>query len=185
MQPSNNFIFTGGSSDPLLNPGRGYDLNGQLDEINRLQEMIQQKQQFLQNAKEQVTRQQQAQAQTRKSQTPIWDEIDSITQSMSDKEFEIISNNEEFIESNNKILAILQSAYMEMMRPIVEGSQKGKDALESHLTLVRRLKKSASKEVDKEMSDFKEYTEKYSDMPYSEYLKMKKDKQSKGNGGKK
>lgn len=177
MQPSNNFIFTGGA-DPLLNPGRSYDLNGQLDEINRLQAMIQEKQQFLQNAKEQVTRQQQVQAHSQKSQTPIWDEIDSITQSMSDKEFEIISNNEEFIESNNNILTILQGAYMEMMRPVVERSQKGKDALESHLTLIKRLKKTASKEVDKEISDFKEYTEKYSDMPYAEYIKMKKEKQS-------
>ena len=35
--------------------------------------------------------------------------------------------------------------------------------------------------LNKEMEDFKEYTEKYSDMPYAEYQKMKRTKK----GGKK
>ena len=99
---------------------------------------------------------------------------------MTDKEFEIVTNNEEFIESQNMIMSILQAKYMQMMRPVVEGSKEGKDALENHLTLVKRLRKSAATEVDKEINDFQEYKEKYSDIPYSEYQKMKRQK-----GGKK
>jgi hypothetical protein len=41
---------------------------------------------------------------------------------------------------------------------------------------VKRLKKSASKEVDNEIAEFKEYKEKYSDMPYNEFVKMKRKK---------
>ena len=106
--------------------------------------------------------------------------VESIVSAMTDKEFEIVTNNEEFIESQNMIMSILQAKYMQMMRPVVEGSKEGKDALENHLTLVKRLRKSAATEVDKEINDFQEYKEKYSDIPYSEYQKMKRQK-----GGKK
>jgi hypothetical protein len=61
-----------------------------------------------------------------------------------------------------------------MLRPIIEKSQEGKDALDNHLTITKRIKKSASKVVDSELSDFQEYKSKYSNMPYDEYLKMKK-----------
>ena len=70
----------------------------------------------------------------------------------------------------------MQATQLAQLRPIIEGSQQGKDALERHLTLVKRLKKSAEDEVNKELEDFKEYTEKYSDMPYADYQKMKRSK---------
>ena len=66
-------------------------------------------------------------------------------------------------------------------RTVCPLARQGKDALEKHLTLIKRLKKSAEAEVSKELEDFKEYTEKYSDMPYAEYQKMKNSKK----GGKK
>jgi hypothetical protein len=64
---------------------------------------------------------------------------------------------------------------MEMMRPIIENSEKGKEALDAHLTLVKRLKKAAHSEVTKQMADFKEYMEKYSNMTYADYQKMKRE----------
>lgn len=117
---------------------------------------------------------QQAQ-QPQKSQTPVWDEIDSIMQGLSDKEFELVSNDEEWIESNNRILALIQSTQLQMLRPIIEQSKEGKDALDNHLTITKRIRKSASKVVDEELNDFQEYKTKYSNMPYDEYLKMKRE----------
>ena len=70
-------------------------------------------------------------------------------------------------------MAILQEKYLAMMKPIVENSKEGKEALENHLMLVKKLKKTASKEVDNEINEFKEYKEKYADISYAEYLKMK------------
>lgn len=107
------------------------------------------------------------------SRTPVWDEIDSIMNGLSEKEFEIVSQNEEWVESNNKLLALIQAAQLQMLKPIIESSPEGKDALDNHLTITKRIRKSASKVVDEELNDFKEYREKYSDMPYAEYLKMK------------
>jgi hypothetical protein len=118
--------------------------------------------------------QQQAQ-QPQQSRTPIWDEIDSICSGMSEKEFAIVSENDEFRESQDHIAAIIQQAQLEMLRPVIENSQQGRDALERHLTLVKRLKKTASKEVDDELNDFKEYREKYAHMTYEDYSKMKRE----------
>jgi len=60
------------------------------------------------------------------------------------------------------------------MRPRVENTKDGKDALEKHLTLVKRLKKSAADEVNKKYSMLDEYMEKYSDMSFKDYMEMKK-----------
>lgn len=166
MQPSNNIFI--GSGDPLLGGNANYSIESRLEEINKLKTLLSQKEQNLEQMKTQIPQTQQL------SRTPVWDEIDSIIQGLNDDEYEIISNNDEFIESNKNIAAIMQASYMEMMRPIVEGTQKGKDALESHLTLVKRLRKSATAEANKQMANFKEYTEKYSHMTYDDYLKMKK-----------
>lgn len=114
------------------------------------------------------------------SQSPVWDEVDALWDGMTEKEREIIASTEEFQESSNHITMILNEQYMAMMRPVVEQSQAGKDALDNHLTLLKRLRKSAQKEADAELDDFKEYKEKYSDMPYAEYKKMKSEQSKKG-----
>lgn len=165
----NNFFF---GTDPLLG---GNNFDAQMGQIEQLKKSLEQRQQMLMQAKEQVVQQPEQQ----QSRTPIWDEITAIVSGLSDKEFDIVNSNEEFIESQNRIMAILQAKQLEIMRPIVEGSKEGSEALSAHLTLVKRLKKAASSEVDKELNDFQEYREKYSDIPYAEYLKMKRPKKDK------
>jgi len=169
----NNFFFTG-NADPLLGGSSSYD--AQYKELERMKQIIAQREQALQQMREQVGQQPQ---QPQQSRTPVWDEIDSIWQGMSVKELELVSNNDEFLDSQNAVMKILQDKYMQMMRPVVEGSQEGKDALEKHLTLLKRLKKSVSSEVERELDEYNEYKEKYADIPYTEYLKMKREKTKK------
>ena len=57
----------------------------------------------------------------------------------------------------------------------VASARASKEALDAHLTLVKRLKKAAHSEVTKQMADFKEYMEKYSNMTYADYQKMKRE----------
>lgn len=165
MQPINNIHI---GVDPLLSSSPNYSIEDRMAELSQLKALLSQKEQNLAQIKAQISSNTQ-----QLSKTPVWDEIDREIQSLNDAEYEFVSNNQEFIDSSNNITILLQGAYMEMMRPILEGSQKGKDALDNHLTLVRRLKKSASAESNKKIADFKEYTEKYSDMTYADYLKMK------------
>ncbi len=169
--PGNNFIFTG-SNDPLLGASANYETR--YKELERIGQAIEQRKQALLQMREQMEQPQQPQ----QSRTPVWDEIDGIVDSLGRKEKELIFNNDEFVDSQNVVMRILQDKYLQMMRPVVEGCQEGKDALDRHLTLLKRLRKSAASETEREMDDFQEYKEKYPDMPYTEYLKMKRDNKS-------
>ena len=174
MSNGNTNIFFGGSNDPLL---------GSVPSIDSRMQELDQAMRYLEQQKQNLVQMQGAapQAQQRQSNTPIWDELDSFTAQMTEKEFAVMTASEEFQESAKAINELVQATQLAQLRPVIEASQQGKDALERHLTIVKRLKKSAEAEVNKELEDFKEYTEKYSDMPYAEYQKMKRTKK----GGKK
>lgn len=150
-------VFLGGS-DPLLSTPNYSDYDKRIAELQQLQ--AQQKQMLSQP----------------QQQAPIWAEIESITSELSDREFAIISNSEEFRQSEAAIAVILNREYMRVMRPIVEATQDGKEALQAHLNTIKRLRKQAASEADKSIELFTEYTQNYSDMTYSEFLKMKKGK---------
>lgn len=170
---SSNNIYIG--NDPLFTP---VDYNSKLPEIEKMEQALSQKMAQLRQFRQQVE-QSSPSSQPQQSNTPVWDEIDAVTQSMSDKEFEMVTRNEEWIESNSRISSLIQSAQLRMLRPMIEGSKEGREALEHHLTITKRIKKSASKEMEDELSDFQEYREKYSNMTYDEYRSMKRDAKTK------
>lgn len=160
-------IFLGGS-DPVL--GSSLDLDAKFRDLELAEKALARQKQQLIKMQEQAV---EPSAQP-KSSTPVWDEIDSVTAQMSEKEFEKLVENEEFKQSSNALAQLIQATQLAQLRPIIENSQNGKDILDRHLTLIKRLRKSASAEVDEELNDFQVYKEHYSDMPYSEYLKTKK-----------
>lgn len=159
-------VFLGGA-DPLLGSSA---VNSPVDYDRQIAE-LQQMQQRLEAQKQQ--QRQQMTAGQPQSQSPIWDEIEKLTADFSDREFSIVNQDEDFQQSQNNIMAIMQREYMRMMRPIVEGTKDGKEALENHLTLIKQLKKKATKEADRNMELFNEYTQNYSDMTFAEFMKMK------------
>lgn len=148
-------------NDPLL--GGRTDYAAQLPELEREQ------QEYLKRVQDLRQR-----GVVNESQSPVWDEIDSTLSGLSDREFQFINDNQEFQESSGIVTAILSREYLKIMRPRVESTKDGKEALEKHLTLVKRLKKSAADEVNKKYSMLDEYMEKYSDMSFNEYVAMKK-----------
>lgn len=88
---------------------------------------------------------------------PIWTEIDSIVDSLTDDEKQLLADNDEFIESNNAVLTVIQQEYMRMMKPIVESSAQGHEALQNHLSIVKRLAKKAKEQSAAELKEFREY----------------------------
>lgn len=106
-------------------------------------------------------------------QTPVWDEIDGIERGMTDAEHAYLTSNSEYQESMAAIQAVLQREYLRVMRPIVENTKDGKDALEKHLTLVKRLQKSAKDEAGKRYALMDEYMNGYRQMTFDDFLKMK------------
>lgn len=161
-------------SDPIL-LGSGLDLDTKFREIEKMEQMLSQQKQQLLKLQGQASMEQQQPAQAR-SQTPIWDEIDAITAGMTQKEYDKLMASDEFQESAQALGNLIQAVQLSQIRPIVEASEQGQTILNQHLTIVKRLKKSVSAEVDKELDDFQIYKEKYSDVPYADYLKMKKTK---------
>lgn len=91
------------------------------------------------------------------SSTPIWTEIDSIVDSLTDDEKQLLADNDEFIESNNAVLAVIHNEYMRIMKPIVENSAQGHEALQNHLSIVKRLAKKAKEQSAEELKEFREY----------------------------
>ena len=109
------------TGDPTLTPST-FDTK-----ISELQQMQQQ----LELQKRMYEQQVSQPANEQRSQSPVWDEVDSIWDSMTEKEREVVTSSEEFIESSNHISMLLNEQYMAMMRPMVEQSKAGRDALDN------------------------------------------------------
>jgi hypothetical protein len=149
--------------DPLLQ-----QRNFSLPELEKEQEVMQQK----------IADMKRTYQQPSQPVTPVWDEIDQITASLTDKEFDYLQNNQEFQESSINIQQILQREYMRIMRPIVENNTKdGKDALDKHLTLLKRIQKTAKDEANKKEALMNEYIMQYSHLTWQEFIDMKNGKQ--------
>lgn len=163
-----NNVFIGGS-DPLLGqtPYSGeQDIEAYERQLqNTLQQIKQQKQ--IMNA---PARQQ--------SENPVWDEIDKFVNEMSDTEVEILNNNPEYQEAQNKVSAIISRENMRLLRPMVERSKDGKDALDNLLVIAKKVKKSASEEANKNAALMNEYITNYSHLTWQEFIDAKSGKQS-------
>lgn len=147
--------------DPLLGGQPAYDL----PQIEEEQKKIAERMEQLKRSRVQPASQPQA---------PVWDEIDVIVSGMSDQELDLMNANEEYRESSAAVQAILQREYLRIMRPIVESTKDGKDALDRHLTLIKRLRKSAKEAVNRKYSLMDEYLERYSHLTFDEFMKMKR-----------
>ena len=160
-----NNVFIGGG-DPLLGPPSN-NISAEIEAYERR----------LQEALNQVQAQKQMslnpQTQKHASQSPLWDEMDKIVTDMSDIEIEALNNNPDYQKAQNVLMGILNREYMKIMRPIVEETKDGKEVLENLLSISKKVKKSASEEANKNIALFNEYTSKYADMPYAEFLKLK------------
>lgn len=155
-----NNIFLGGGSDPLLSVGQPPNYDAQIAELQRMQ-------QALEMHKQQIN-----QARPEAAGSPVWDEIEKLTAELSDKEFNYISNCDEFNKSQQAIAEALQAEYTKLMRPIVERNHR--QLLDDHLQLLKRLRKEAGREIDKRMELFNEYVTTSPDIPFAEFIKNKK-----------
>lgn len=151
--------------DPLLG-GRNYDI----PDLNQQQEMLKQKWAELQQTMQTTTLRQVAPSQN----TPVWDEIDNLARDFSDVEMQSLTQNEEFMESSSTIQNILQREIARMMRPYVESTKDGKEALEKHLILLKRLHKETKEKTNYNESLMNEYMMNFSDKTWNEFIEIKK-----------
>lgn len=151
---NNNFIFPNQSNDPLLTD----DTLRQLEMYK--QQLLNNKMKLDQNGKP----------------TPAvnaWDETERELSTLTDEQKAELMQDEQFTEVNMSIQVLLQDLLNKILKPEVLKSEQGNKLLEDRLEIVRSLKKKIVKESGKRMELFKEYTEKYSDMTWDEFLKSK------------
>ena len=81
-----------------------------------------------------------------------------------------LNQNQDFVESYQDVANILQREELRIIRPLVEQTKDGKEALDKHLALIKKLKKNALQEEDKNMALWKDYITNHSDKTWQEYL---------------
>ena len=105
-----------------------------------------------------------------------WDEIDKIMDGLTDSQKNYLNNNEEFVESYKNVADILQREELRIIRPLVEQTKDGKEALEKHLSLIRKLRKNAMQAEEEKAALWNEYMTNYSDMTFKDFMIMMKAK---------
>lgn len=140
-----NNIFLGGNS---------YD-----DEMNRMKQLND----------ELARRKQELSSHTHTERQSEWDKIDSLADSMTDAEKQMMSECKEFVESDNRISAIMQSAYMSLVRPIVEQNEEGREALRNHYNIMKESLSKVRKKRDEDMDALRRWATEHPDKSFNEF----------------
>lgn len=145
--------------DPIL----GQQSNVPIDPMIQLNDW-KQKYAELQNQQRNLTMQPQ------QSQTPTWDEIDKIMDSLTDSQRTFLNQNKEFVDSYQIVASIFQREELRVVRPLVERTKDGREALERHLSLIKKLHKDAKQAEEEKTALWNEYITNYSDMTFNDFM---------------
>ena len=139
-----NNIFLGGSNS--------YD-----DEMQRMKQL-----------NEELTRRKQELSSHNERQSE-WDKIDSLADSMTDAEKQMMSECKEFVESDNKLSAMMQSAHMSLVKPIIEQSEEGREALRMHYNIMKDSLAKVRKKRDEDMDALRRWATEHPDKSFNEF----------------
>ena len=98
-----------------------------------------------------------------------WDKIDSLADSMTEAEKQMMSECKEFVESDNKLSAMMQSAYMSLVKPIVEQSEEGREALRKHYNIMKESLSKVRKKRDEDMDALRRWATEHPDKSFNEF----------------
>ena len=74
--------------------------------------------------------------QPQQTKTPTWDEIDKIMDGLTEAQKNYMNGNTEFVNSYQEVAGILQREELRFIRPIVEQTKDGKEALASTASII-------------------------------------------------
>lgn len=149
---SNNFTFT---TDPLL--GNNMSTEDTWKQLEMYKNKLVEKQEQLKPV----------------APDTLWEDLDREFSSLTDEQKHILLDKDEFKESQHEVDMMTQSVLASILRPYILQSPDARSAVEKQLDTIKTLKKQVVKESNKQNEMFKEYTEKYSNISWSEYIKMK------------
>lgn len=153
------------SSSPLLDYNQQAQPSQPIEgELQKLMEAINQKRQGIS-------------MQAQQSSTPLWDEIDKIEDGLTGSQRQYLMNNQDYVDSLQYVTKLIQDEELRIIRPRIENTQQGQEALKKHLSLMQHLKKEAAQVEEQKNALRDEYFEHYADkMNYADFIAMKQGK---------
>lgn len=148
------------TNDPLLNYPTSQEIQSDYGAMMQQLSDLRQKQQVIN-------------LQANVSQTPLWDEIDKIEDGLTDNQRQAMMGFQEYADSLHYVSKLVQDEILRIVRPRIENTKTGADALTKHLDLTRRIKKEITKSEEKRSELLNEYLTKYGHMTWNEFISMK------------
>lgn len=159
-------------NDPLLNYDAAQTMQADTDAIIRQIEELKRKKHSI-NMQAQV------------SSTPLFDEIDKIEDSFTDAQKQYLAQSQEYVESYNYVSKLVQDEELRIIRPRIEATEQGKEALKHHLAIVQKLKKAMVAETEQQNALMADFIKNYPGKTWEEYLAIRSGQQEPKKGGRK
>lgn len=152
----NNFFLNNGY-DPLLQGGSDPQLQERLEALRRNQsELLAERESIAE----------------RKS-VSIWDKIDAEINPLTDGQKNVMFSDPEYQQNEARLMEMVQSEMIAMIRPRIEKSAEGRQILEAQYKLVMSKKKSVIEEANKEVEYFNAFkiaSEHNPSLTYKEFI---------------
>lgn len=108
------------------------------------------------------------------SRTPLWDKVDAEIAPLTDEQKTVVFSDEDYIAAQKELAVMVQEQILRIVKPQIEGSEKGRKLLEKVYDITVVAKKKAISETNKEMELFKQW-QNYSvanpNATYNDFLK--------------
>lgn len=114
------------------------------------------------------------------SATPLWDEIDKIEDGLTDGQRQALMQNTEYAESLQYVSKLVQDEVLRIVRPRIEATSTGSEALKKHLSIAKRLRRDIAQAEEQKNALVNEYMSEYSNMTWNDFVLMKQGKSKKG-----
>ena len=108
--------------------------------------------------------------QAQQSATPLWDEIDKIEDNLTGAQRQYLMQNQEYVNSLQYVSKLVQDEELRIIRPRIESTQQGQEALKKHLSLMQRLRKEVAQAEEQKTAMLNDYMTNHSDKTWQEYL---------------
>ena len=159
-------------NDPLLNYDTAQTMQSDTDMLMKQIAEIQQRNKAIS-------------MQAQVSSTPLFNEIDKIEDSFTDAQKQYLMQNKEYVESLQYVSKLVQDEELRIIRPRIEATEQGKDALKHHLSVVQKLKKEMARETEQQNALVADFIKNYPGKTWEEYLAIKSGQTEAKKGGKK
>jgi hypothetical protein len=148
-------------NSPLLDMGTNQQQQPQMmdAELQKMYEAIQQKRASIN-------------MQAQQSSTPLWDEIDKIEDNLTGAQRQYLMQNQKYVDSLQYVSKLVQDEELRIIRPRIESTQQGQEALKKHLSLMQRLRKEVAQAEEQKSAMLNDYMTNHSDKTWQEYLAM-------------